>query len=358
MTSLVANINENTVPKPTHRIIGFWLIMLCAMVFLMVIIGGLTRLTGSGLSMVTWRPITGWLPPLNSIEWKEVFVLYQNSPEYKTVNLGMTLESFKSIFWLEYLHRLWGRMIGVVFFIPLIYFFLKGWVRGALAFQLVLIALLGLAQGFMGWFMVQSGLTEKPEVSQYRLAAHLGLAILIYAYMFWVSLGQFYDRSQINSLFNLRLKRLTFVLIVSICLTMVAGSLVAGLDAGLTYNSYPLMDGKFIPDGLFQMSPFYVNFFDNIVTVQFDHRLMAKVTIALAALLWWQARKNLDTIAERWPFDLLAALILTQFCLGIFTLVFGVPIPLATAHQAGAFVSLTACLWVLNMLAYNRRLNK
>ena len=283
-------------------------------------------------------------------------LIYQNSPEYKKVNLGMTLESFKSIFWLEYLHRLWGRMIGVVFFIPLIYFVLKGWVRGALALQLVLIALLGLAQGFMGWFMVQSGLTEKPEISQYRLAAHLGLAILIYAYTFWVALGQFYDRSQINSLFNLRLKRLTFVLIVSICLTMVAGSLVAGLDAGLTYNSYPLMDGKFIPDGLFQISPFYMNFFDNIITVQFDHRFMAKVTIVLAALLWWQARKNLDTKAERWPFDLLAALILTQFCLGIFTLVFVVPIPLATAHQAGAFVSLTACLWVLNGLAYNRRL--
>ena len=297
--------------------------------------------------MVVWKPITGWLPPITSAEWQDVFFLYKNSPEYKMVNAGMTLGAFKSIFWLEYLHRLWGRVIGLVFFLPLVYFWLKGWVRGALVSKLILIFGLGLAQGFMGWFMVMSGLTERPEVSQYRLTAHLGLAIFIYAYMFWVALGQFYDQSQIKHLVNLRL-----------CLTMLAGGLVAGLDAGIVYNSFPLMDGKIIPEGLFQMSPFYINFFDNITTVQFDHRLMAKVTIALAALLWWQARKEIKEKAELWPFHLLAILILSQFCLGILTLVFEVPIPLATAHQVGAFVSLTACLLALNWLTYNRRPNK
>ena len=355
MTVSVANFNKNALKSSSHRIIGIWLFAMCAMVLLMITIGGLTRLTGSGLSMVVWRPITGWLPPITSAEWQAVFFLYQNSPEYKLVNIGMTLGAFKSIFWLEYIHRLWGRIIGLAFFLPLVYFWVKGWVRGALVSKLILIFSFGVAQGFMGWFMVVSGLTERPEVSQYRLTAHLGLAILIYAYMFWVALGQFYDQSQIKHLVNLRLRRLTFAVMVAIFLTMLGGGLVAGLDAGLAYNSFPLMDGKLIPEGLFQMSPFYINFFENILTVQFDHRLMAKVTVALSVVLWWQAQKEINTRAERLPFDLLAVLIFAQFGLGILTLVFVVPIPLATAHQAGAFLSLTACLWALNGLTYNRR---
>ena len=358
MTVFVANLNENKVQKSNHRIIGFWLITICTMVLLMVIIGGLTRLTGSGLSMVIWRPITGWLPPLSSAEWQEVFGLYQNSPEYKEVNMGMTLGAFKSIYWLEYLHRLWGRVIGVAFIVPLIYFWLNGWVRGVLVPKLILIFALGLAQGVMGWFMVMSGLTDKPEVSQYRLTAHLGLAILIYGYMFWVALGQFFDQSRKEALVYCRLSRLTFATMVSIFLTMLVGGLVAGLDAGLIYNSYPLMDGKLIPEGLFQMSPLYINFFDNLITVQFGHRLMAKVTIVLAILLWWQAQKEVTLKAILLPFNLLVILISIQFCLGILTLLFVVPIALATAHQVGAFLSLTACLWALNRLTYNRRPNK
>ena len=358
MKTVATNITAYVAEKPNHRIVGWWLIAMCAMVFVMIIIGGVTRLTHSGLSMVVWRPITGWLPPFTPAEWKEVFLLYMDTPEFKKVNSEMTIDAFKSIFWLEYLHRVWGRIIGITFLVPFIYFLIKGSLGGVLVSKLIFIFALGMVQGFLGWYMVLSGLAERPDVSQYRLTAHLGVAILIYAYMFWVALGQLYDRSLRTPKINKGIQRLTVAVVILLTLTMLAGGLVAGLDAGFTYNTFPLMDGRLIPLGLLQMSPLHINIFENIVTVQFDHRLMAKISLVLTALLWWQACKKLKSEGALWPFHLLGILILIQFCLGILTLIFVVPIPLAVAHQAGAFMSLTAGLWALNGLSYRRRVNR
>jgi len=345
MTSLSA-----TAATPTdadhRRTIGWWLMGMCGMVLIMVALGGVTRLTDSGLSMVDWRPITGWLPPLNAAEWQAVFDLYRVTPEYQKINAGMSVEGFKSIFWLEYLHRLWGRIIGVAFFVPFVWFLIKGRLGGGLAPKLLFMFVLGGAQGVMGWFMVKSGLVDRPDVSQYRLTAHLALAILIYGYMFWVALGLLTDR--VTGSASPGLRKLTGIATLWIFFTMLAGGFVAGLDAGLTYNTWPLMDGKFIPDGLFSMSPFFLNFFENVTTVQFDHRMMAYGTIFLVVFIWWTARKAGLSGKALIPFHHLLGLMVLQVALGIATLLLAVPISLGALHQVVAFLLLTAGLWSLH----------
>ena len=336
------------------RAVGWWLLVMCGMVLVMVVLGGITRLTNSGLSMVDWRPVTGWLPPLNTVEWQEVFELYKGTPEYKKVNIGMTVEEFKSIFWLEFFHRFWGRVIGIFFLVPFLYFFLKGKLEPGLTPKLLLMFILGGAQGFLGWFMVKSGLIDQPSVSQYRLTAHLGFAILIYVLMFWVALNQLRNRSQGILQVRKGLQRLTAVTVIWVCLTMLAGALVAGLDAGLIHNSFPMMDGRFFPKDLFHLSPVFLNFFENLTTVQFNHRLMAKVLIVLVAFLWWQAHKQITPTSARWPFDVFAVLLVIQFGLGIATLLLVVPVSLAAAHQAVAFLLLAVGLVALHRLRYAR----
>ena len=349
MTILKTNATADTVCVPS-RTVGLWLLAMCAMVLVMIVLGGITRLTHSGLSMVDWQPVTGWLPPLNAVEWQTVFDLYKDTPEYKKINFGMTVEGFKSIFWLEFFHRFWGRIIGVSFMVPFFYFLLKGKLEPGLAPKLMLMFLLGGAQGVLGWFMVKSGLIDQPNVSQYRLTAHLGLAILIYTYMFWVALGLLRDRVSGFPKDGKGLERLTAITVIWVCLTMLAGALVAGLDAGFTYNTFPLMDGKFFPEGLFQLSPIFLNFFENLTTVQFNHRVMAKVLMVLGALLWWQACRQITSNYARWPFDLFAALLIIQFGLGIATILLVVPLFLAVAHQAVAFLLLTTGLLALHRL--------
>ena len=329
-----------------RRTIGWWLMGLCGMVLIMVVLGGVTRLTDSGLSMVDWRPVTGWLPPLNAAEWQAVFELYTVTPEYQKINAGMDVDGFKSIFWLEYLHRLWGRIIGVAFFAPFAWFLVKGRLGGGLASKLLLMFVLGGAQGVLGWFMVKSGLVDRPDVSQYRLTAHLGLAILIYAYMFWVALGLLSDKASLAVSAGLR--NLAAFSVLWILLTMLAGGFVAGLDAGLTYNTFPLMNGKVIPDGLFSQSPLILNFFENVTTVQFDHRMMAYGTILLVGLTWWRARKEGLTGKALIPFHHLLGLMVLQVVLGIGTLLLAVPVLLAALHQLMAFLLLTTGLWSLH----------
>ncbi|MDC0191402.1 COX15/CtaA family protein [Rhodospirillales bacterium] len=358
MTTFTANPISILVGKPNHFAVGSWLLVICVMVLLMVMIGGVTRLTHSGLSMVVWEPITSWLPPLTTDEWQKIFLNYKETPEFKKINYGMDLNDFKSIFWLEYVHRLWGRIIGIAFLLPFFYFLLRGWISRSLASKLIFIFILGMAQGVLGWFMVQSGLSDRPDVSQYRLTAHLAVAIILYAYLFWIALGQLHDQTMEKPIISLKFRRLGVANFLWLFFTMLAGGLVAGLDAGFTYNTFPLMDGKLIPDGLFENSPVYINFFENIITVQFGHRLMAIVSVVLVASLWWQARREIASIPDLWPFHVLITTVILQFALGVATLLLVVPIHLAAAHQLGAFLSLTACLWALDRLVYRRKIDK
>ncbi|MBO33912.1 MAG: heme A synthase [Rhodospirillaceae bacterium] len=331
-----------------QQIIAYWLFVMCAMVFIMVILGGVTRLTHSGLSMVDWRPITGWLPPLNDAEWQAVFELYKQSPEFRKVNFDLDVEGFKSIFWLEFTHRLWGRAMGVVFIVPFLFFLVKGWISRPMAPRLILIFILGGFQGLLGWYMVKSGLIDRPDVSQYRLTAHFSAAVLIYGYMFWVALSLIKQSKEALGENVKSLAILTRFTVVWIFVTMMSGGFVAGLDAGLTYNAFPLMDGHLIPDNLFVEDPWYLNFFENITTVQFNHRILAEITFVLVLIIWFKARRLEIEPALRRNINLFTGMALIQVALGITTLLLVVPIIFAALHQAGAILLLTFALMVVH----------
>ena len=333
------------------NLIAIWLLTCCATVFGMVILGGVTRLTGSGLSMVQWAPIMGVLPPLNLAEWQETFSLYQRFPEFQLKNFSMTLDEFKSIFWFEYAHRLLGRGIGIIFFLPFLFFFFTGKVNKALTPKLLIMFILGGLQGLMGWYMVKSGLVDDPHVSQYRLTAHLSLAIIIYAYMFWIALDLLIPKiDSPNIIKSSKLTRLSTIITSIIFITIMSGGFVAGTRAGFAFNTFPLMDGKWIPDGLLAVAPLWRNFFENIITVQFDHRVLATVLFFLIPGFWFKARQlNLDPM-QRISIHLLLAALTLQITLGISTLLLVVPVALAAAHQGGAVILLTASLFVTQQL--------
>jgi cytochrome c oxidase assembly protein subunit 15 len=313
------------------------------MIFVMIALGGLTRLTGSGLSMVEWQPITGWLPPVSDAAWQNTFAKYQAYPEYQKVNLGMTLSEFKGIFWLEYVHRLWGRLIGVAFLAPFLVFLVKGWIERPLVPKLVAMFVLGGLQGGLGWYMVKSGLVDDPNVSPYRLTAHLGLALLIYGYMLWVAFGLLWtpDTGPVSP----GRARAARALLALVFVTTLSGGLVAGLDAGFAYNTFPLMDGALVPAGLFELQPWFLNVFENITTVQFNHRLLAVITVVAVVAFWWRVRRTALGRRGRWAVNGLPIAVLAQAGLGISTLLLVVPTPLAALHQAGAVVVFTLALW-------------
>lgn len=336
-----------------QKSIAIWLFICCAMVFAMVVVGGVTRLTGSGLSIVEWQPLIGTIPPLNQGDWEILLEKYRQIPQYEEVNKGMTLDEFKGIFWWEYFHRLLGRAIGLVYFIPFIYFVIRKQVDRALGIKLLGIFLLGGLQGLMGWYMVMSGLVDNIYVSQYRLTAHLGLAFIIFAAMFWVATGllspvsdQQQDRSVIHDLrrFSLFITTLVFIMVLS-------GGLVAGIHAGLAHNTFPLMSGYVIPPDLFVLEPWYRNLFENMTTVQFDHRLIAWLLALLVPFFWFKARKYSLSSSEQLACHLLLVMLTIQINLGIATLLLVVPLPLAAAHQAGAMLLFTAALWVNRKLS-------
>jgi len=346
----VPNSNAVTDNK-NHKAIAIWLLACCTTIFGMIILGGVTRLTGSGLSMVEWAPIMGILPPLNDKEWQDAFFLYQQYPEYQLKNFHMSVHDFKSIFWFEYGHRLLGRSIGMIFLLPFLFFLFKGKIEKALTPKLITMFVLGGLQGLMGWYMVKSGLINDPHVSQYRLTAHLGLAIAIYTYMLWVALGLLFPKlytTQQPATHKLSGFALTISGIVII--TILSGGFVAGTHAGFAFNTFPLMNGKLIPDGLYEMTPLWHNFFENIVTVQFNHRVMATLLFISVTAFWFLAGKHeLQPLAKTGRHLLLAALLL-QVTLGISTLLLVVPVALGAAHQAGAIVLLTASLFVSQQL--------
>ena len=274
----------------THRLktgraelapVAVWLFVCCALIFLMVVVGGVTRLTLSGLSITEWRPIIGVVPPLSAAEWADAFAKYRAIPEYRLIHSGMSLAEFKSIYFWEYAHRLLGRLIGVAFALPFAWFWARGRLPRRLAWPLAAILLLGLAQGALGWYMVKSGLADRTEVSQYRLVAHLLLALALYAAILWTALGLV--RRPLSHDVGAGWRRAAEAMIALVALTIAAGGFVAGTRAGLIYNTFPLMDGRLIPAGYAQLQPFYLNWFETISAIQFNHRLLAMTTVGRGA---------------------------------------------------------------------------
>ncbi len=314
------------------------------MIFIMVVIGGATRLTESGLSMVEWKPLT-MVPPLNDTQWQAEFAAYQTSPEYKLKNAGMSLAAFKTIYWFEFTHRLWGRLIGFAFAFPLLWFIWKGAVDRPLFFKLGGLFILGGLQGALGWFMVASGLVDRPDVSQYRLTAHLALAFAVYGLIVWVALDLFAkEGAETPSTLDPASRRLAVLLPFFALAVVGAGAFVAGINAGLIYNTFPLMDGRVIPEGLYAMQPWFMSAFEDATTVQFNHRVLAIMLVILVAVTWWRGRR---TAAGRTPgvLNAMLAMALVQAALGVSTLVLQVPLGLALAHQAGALVLFTLTVW-------------
>jgi len=343
----MSNCDTDQIERTHNRRIAIWLFVCCLMVYAMVILGGATRLTGSGLSMVEWDPIFGIIPPLDQQTWDETFALYKESPEYRKINIGMELDGFKRIYWYEFSHRVLGRTIGTVFLLPFLFFLIKGWVQRPLIPKLATMFILGGLQGLLGWYMVKSGLVDNPHVSQYRLTAHLGLAVVIYAYMLQVAFGLWYGNQQATST-TAGIQRATGLLGIAVFITILSGGFVAGLKAGFAYNTFPLMDGHWIPEVIFIQQPLWRNFFENIATVQFDHRVLATLVFFSVIALWVTGiRRSLSTAARNGLHMLLATALL-QVTLGISTLLLHVPIALAAAHQGGALLLLTAAIYAHN----------
>ena len=337
------------------RQLALWLMVCCAMIYAMVILGGVTRLTGSGLSMVQWDPIFGVVPPLSEARWEATFNLYKESPEYRKINVGMDLHGFKQIYWFEYAHRLLGRTIGLVFLVPFLFFLFTGRLRRPLIPVLVTMFVLGGLQGLLGWYMVRSGLVDNPHVSQYRLTAHLGTALLIYLFMLWVALGLWWNDTPEKPPETPRGQRRFAALLGGLVfVTALSGGFVAGLKAGFAYNTFPLMGGHWIPAGIFMQSPVWRNFFENIATVQFDHRLLATLVFVSCVSFWLMARRYRLPSSARIAVHVLLAAALLQVTLGISTLLLHVPVPLAAAHQAGAVLLLTVILIVNHRLIHAR----
>ena len=329
--------------QPVPAVQRNWLIVVAAMIFFMIVLGALTRLTESGLSMVEWKPVTGWLPPIGDQAWQAELQKYLSSPQGKLVNRGFDIDQFQQIFWLEFLHRLWGRLIGAVVALPLAWFWLRGELSPWLKPRLLALLVLGGLQGALGWAMVASGLVDRPSVSHYRLAAHLLLAVALYLYTVWLvlELGPQAARHP-----EPRTERKATALIAFALVVTTWGAFMAGLRAGLSHNTFPTMSGYWIPPGLFELSPWWINLFENGTTVQFIHRWLAKLLVLGVLVMAWRSRRP-EALAA-------GAAALLQLCLGIATILSGVNIALATLHQAGAVLLLTTLIVVRHRATASR----
>ncbi len=330
-----------------RRQIALWLFVCSAMVFSILVVGGVTRLTHSGLSIVEWQPIVGIVPPLNQREWDETFDKYKETPEFAKVNHQMSLDEFKGIFFWEYWHRVLGRLIGIVFFIPFLYFWVRRKLAPGLIPKLLGIFVLGGLQGAMGWYMVKSGLVDDPRVSQYRLTAHLSLAFLIFISMMWVALGLCAERVRASADTALRSFQRWGVWLAALVFYMViTGGFVAGIRAGKAYNTFPLMNGYVLPPESFMIDPWFLNFFNNMALVQFDHRLGAWLLAFIVPWFWLKTRSAQIPARARRVASLLLVVLAAQIALGIATLLAAVPVALGAAHQGGAMVLFGVVLWL------------
>ena len=342
-------------PASDRRAVASWLLACCALVFLTVVVGGMTRLTHSGLSIVEWRPVTGVVPPLGEARWEEEFAKYRETPEFRQRNSDMTVEGFKRIYWWEYAHRMLGRLVGLAFLLPFLYFLARKRLPAGLVGPLTGIFLLGAAQGALGWYMVQSGLVDDPRVSSVRLAAHLGLAFVIYGLMLWVALSLL---APLRVPASDQVRRAAGFLVFIVFVMVLSGALVAGIRAGFAYNTWPLMQGHFIPEEILALDPWWINFVNNMATVQFVHRVLAVVILLLVLGAWSRVqREPPNDRARRWSHALLAAAIL-QFLLGIATLTLGVPLNVAALHQAGAVALFTCAIGLRHALRLPPQLHR
>ena len=337
----------------SRRAIVAWLLTCCALVFAMVVVGGVTRLTHSGLSITEWQPIVGAVPPLSAADWNDAFAKYRETPEFREVNSAMTLGEFKRIFAWEYFHRLLGRLIGAAFLFPYLWFLLRNRVPRGYAWPLAGIFVLGGLQGLVGWLMVKSGLVDDPRVSQFRLATHLGLAFAIFGAMWWTALSLSFAREADGTNAVVRRTRAFAVAVAAAVSAMVLlGALVAGIRAGFAYNTFPLMNGHVVPPEVLMLAPAWKNFFWNMATVQFDHRLVGWMLAFAVPLLWWRLRAPPIPARARRGGDGLAVMVAVQLALGIATLVNVVPLPLAALHQAGALIVFALALYVVHALRF------
>jgi cytochrome c oxidase assembly protein subunit 15 len=316
------------------RAVAAWLLACCALVFAMIVVGGVTRLTHSGLSITEWQPIVGTIPPLSDADWQAAFAKYKATPEYELVNQGMSLAEFKGIFWWEYAHRLLGRVIGAAFLVPFLWLALRGAIPKGYGGKLAGIFVLGGLQGALGWYMVQSGLVDDPRVSQFRLTAHLALAFAILGAMQWIAMSLLAGAPARR---RDAPRKLAYAVVAIVCLMIVTGGFVAGIRAGFAYNTFPLMNGHVVPPEVTLLTPVWKNFFYNMATVQLDHRVVAYLLAIVVPILWWRVRRIPGMPARaRTGAHLLLGMLAVQIVLGILTLLHVVPLPLAALHQAGA----------------------
>jgi|TARA_Y100000310_G_C20681779_1_gene816418 cytochrome c oxidase assembly protein subunit 15 len=336
----------------SKRAIITWLLVVCVTIFAMVVVGGVTRLTHSGLSMVEWQPIMGVIPPLGQEEWQETFEVYKQYPEYQQINQRMNLQQFKSIFYWEYGHRLLGRLIGVIFFLPFVIFWWQKRFAASLKRKLTIVFLLGGLQGLMGWYMVMSGLVDVPRVSHYRLAAHLSLALILLGYIFWIVLD-LSTNDELEGKYRRAVKPMrlcAIAVLVLISVQIVYGAFTAGLRAGFGYNTFPLMNGQWMADAVGSMSPLWLNLFESTATVQFIHRYLGMLVVLFVLVLWvWGMRSDLGR-PQKIGLHLLWGIAAIQFLLGVLTLILVVPIGLASLHQAVACLLVIATVYVVHSL--------
>ncbi|NQV58500.1 MAG: COX15/CtaA family protein [Alphaproteobacteria bacterium] len=326
--------------------VAAWLLLLAAMVTAMVMLGGATRLTHSGLSMVQWQPLMGILPPRGEAAWQETFEKYKQYPEYQKINRGMSLSEFKDIFYYEYSHRVLGRSIGLVFAVPFLWFLLTGRIERRRRKALLGLFLLGGLQGLIGWWMVKSGLVDRPDVSHYRLTVHFGVALLIFGALIWLALDLLSKSAAVVAGTGAvkSLRAWSWAAVALVFIQALSGGLVAGLDAGFVYNSFPMMNEYWLPPELGELSPWWLNMFENVVTVQFDHRIGAYLCTVLLFGLWFKARSLALGPPVRLALNLMLGALAIQLALGISTLLLVIPVPLAVLHQGGALLLFAATL--------------
>jgi cytochrome c oxidase assembly protein subunit 15 len=360
--------------RPGNRAVGWWLLVVALFIAAMVTVGGLTRLTGSGLSITEWHPVTGAVPPLSVQAWQAEFAKYRHIPQYRLEHRGMSLGEFKSIYWWEWTHRLLGRLIGFVFLAPMLFFIATGAIARRAIPRMILLFALGGLQGFVGWWMVESGLETRVSVSQYRLAIHLGVALVLFVAILWTALEYLtglhkrttsFDKLGMRStaagtsnipharpvearkipieVADAYSKRIAFGFTALVYLQMLLGALVAGLHAGLVYNTWPSMDGRVFPENAFFSSPWWINFFENAGLAQFDHRIGAYLLVVGAVWLWLRSRRQ--NVRIRTSADAVIGLTVVQVMLGVATLLNQAPVALAALHQATAVALLSAALW-------------
>ncbi|RED44944.1 COX15/CtaA family protein [Seonamhaeicola aphaedonensis] len=330
-----------------NKTVIYWLLTGCFLIFIMVVVGGITRLTHSGLSISNYKLISGTIPPMNELDWQEAFDLYKQYPEYQKLNSHFTLEDFKDIYFWEWLHRVIGRLIGLVFFIPFVYFLIRNQLSKPTVKKAIILLLMGGFQGFLGWYMVKSGLVDNPDVSHYRLAAHLTTAFLTFAYTFWVALDLIFPNPKP---YNKKFRNLLRWGLVVLLIQIIYGAFVAGLDAGFIHNHWPMMnEGKFIhPTVYIEQEPLLKNFIEGKSGVQFVHRMLAYIVVLFVFIIWKKSKSLTLTSYQLKGIKILNIFVLLQFLLGVFTILLQVPVWLGVAHQVGAFFLLSAMTFTLH----------